>query len=72
MVAGRLGSTLVPQMALDQLVNSESELRAVHLNEPGPHRKIALVVRPNYVRASEIVVLQTLFESELKTKCYAS
>jgi LysR family hydrogen peroxide-inducible transcriptional activator len=72
MVAGRLGSTLVPQMALDQLVNSESELRAVHLNEPGPHRTIALVVRPNYVRASEIVVLQTLFESELKARCYAS
>ena len=50
MVAGKLGTTLVPQMALDQLIHNESELRAIHLNEPGPHRAIALVIRPNYVR----------------------
>ena len=36
MVAGKLGTTLVPQMALDQLTYNESELRAIHLNEPGP------------------------------------
>ena len=33
MVAGKLGTTLVPQMALDQLIHNESELRAIHLNE---------------------------------------
>ncbi|MCF6457420.1 hydrogen peroxide-inducible genes activator [Pseudoalteromonas sp. MMG024] len=71
MVAGKLGTTLVPQMALDQLVKNEGELAAVHLNEPGPHRTIALVVRPNYVRTSDIVLLQQLFENELKDKCYA-
>ena len=54
MVAGKLGSTLVPQMALDQLIYSESELRAIHLNEPGPHRTISLIIRPNYVRTHEI------------------
>lgn len=37
MVAGQLGTTLVPEMALDQLLRNESELRAIHLNEPGPH-----------------------------------
>ncbi|WP_100914753.1 hydrogen peroxide-inducible genes activator [Pseudoalteromonas spongiae] len=70
MVAGKLGTTLVPQMALDQLVKNEGELAAVHLNEPGPHRTIALVVRPNYVRTNDIVLLQQLFENELKDKCY--
>lgn len=70
MVAGKLGTTLVPQMALDQLVKNEGELTAVHLNEPGPHRTIALVVRPNYVRTNDIVLLQQLFENELKDKCY--
>ena len=71
MVAGKLGTTLVPQMALDQLVKNEGELTAVHLNEPGPHRTIALVVRPNYVRTNDIVLLQQLFEIELKEKCIA-
>ncbi|GHE98228.1 hydrogen peroxide-inducible genes activator [Thalassotalea profundi] len=66
MVAGKLGTTLVPQMALDQLIYNDSELRAIHLNEPGPHRKIALIVRPNYVRTDEIGLLKRLFNEQLK------
>jgi LysR family hydrogen peroxide-inducible transcriptional activator len=69
MVAGKLGSTLVPQMALDQLIYNESELRAIHLNEPGPHRSIALIIRPNYVRTSEITLLKEIFHEELMKKC---
>jgi LysR family hydrogen peroxide-inducible transcriptional activator len=72
MVAGKLGTTLVPQMALDQLVKNEGELTAVHLNEPGPHRTIALIVRPNYVRTNDIVLLQKLFEAELNEKCIST
>ncbi|MDE3272313.1 hydrogen peroxide-inducible genes activator [Pseudoalteromonas sp. G4] len=72
MVAGKLGTTLVPHMALDQLVKNEGELTAVHLNEPGPHRTIALVVRPNYVRTNDIVLLQKLFEAELNEKCISA
>jgi len=68
MVAGKLGSTLVPQMALDQLIHAESELRAIHLNEPGPHRTIALVIRPNYVRTDEITLLQNIFKTQLTEK----
>ena len=60
MVAGKLGTTLVPQMALDQLIYDESEIRAIHLNEPGPHRTIALVIRPNYVRTNELTILRCL------------
>lgn len=69
MVAGKLGTTLVPQMALDQLIYNESEIRAIHLNEPGPHRAIALVIRPNYVRTNELTILKDIFTKELIKKC---
>jgi len=69
MVAGKLGTTLVPQMALDQLIYNESELNAIHLNEPGPHRKIALVIRPNYVRTMEVLMLKDIFTKQLMAKC---
>jgi len=71
MVAGKLGTTLVPQMALDQLIYSESELRAIHLNEPGPHRKISLIIRPNYVRTDEITLLKDIFKAQLTKKVSA-
>ena len=70
MVAGKLGTTLVPQMALDQLIHTESELRAIHLNEPGPHRTIALVIRPNYVRTNELTILKDIFAAQLTNKCH--
>jgi len=69
MVAGKLGTTLVPQMALDQLIYDESEIRAIHLNEPGSHRTIALVIRPNYVRTNELTILRDIFNAELTKKC---
>ncbi len=69
MVAGRIGTTLVPQMALDQLVSGSSELKAVHLNEPGPHRKIALIIRPNYAGLNNIELLMDLFREQLKKHC---
>lgn len=65
MVAGKLGTTLVPQMALDQLIHNESELSAIHLNEPGPHRAISLVIRPNYVRTNELTLLKEVFTKQL-------
>lgn len=65
MVAGKLGTTLVPKMALDQLIYNESELRAIHLNEPSPHRRIALVIRPNYVRTNELTILKDIFTKQL-------
>lgn len=69
MVAGKLGTTFVPQMALDQLIHNESELAAVHLNEPGPHRTISFIIRPNYVRTNELNLLRTIFTEQLNKKC---
>ncbi len=66
MVAGRMGSTLVPAMALDQLVTGSNELSAVHLNEKGPHRRIAFIVRPNYTGVNNIEALMDLFRQQLE------
>lgn len=66
MVAGNLGTTLVPHMALDQLIYPESELTAVHLNEPGPHRRLAFIQRPNYTKTNDVDVLKDLFTQQLK------
>lgn len=66
MVAGKMGSTLVPQMALDQLLYQNSELKAVHLSEPGPHRTIAFITRLNYTGVQSIEVLMALFREQLQ------
>lgn len=66
MVAGKMGTTLIPQMALDNFLSSNPELRAQRLNEPGPHRKIAFIVRPNYARLADIEQLKQLFIKALE------
>lgn len=66
MVLGKLGTTLVPEMALDQLISQHDELAAVHLNEPGPHRRIAFVVRPTYSRMSTIEALIEVCRESLR------
>lgn len=58
MVAGRMGSTLVPEMALGQLVAPNPRLVAIPLAEPGPHRELAFLVRPNYPSLHNIELLR--------------
>ncbi len=65
LVAGKMGTTLVPQMALGQLLAANDVLVKAHLNEPGPHRKIAFVTRPNYVGVDDLEALMALFKQEL-------
>ena len=66
MVAGHMGSTLVPAMSLDQLLSGNKELCAVHLDEPGPHRRLAFIIRPNYPGVKSIEMLIQLFRQELE------
>lgn len=66
MVAGKMGVTFVPQMALDQLASTSTELRASHLSDPGPHRKIAFVTRLNFSGVSSIELLINVFREKLK------
>ncbi len=69
MVASQMGTTMVPQMALDQLVSHSNELTAVHLNEPGPHRKLAFITRLNYAGVPNIELLIKLFKGQLMHYC---
>ena len=68
MVLGKLGSTLIPEMAIEQLVSQNTQLSAVHLNEPSPHRRIAFIIRPNYTRLSSIEALIALSRAALQEK----
>lgn len=66
LVANGLGTTLVPAMALPQLVDSNPKIAKVPLAEPGPHREIAFVVRPNYPNVDNIELLMQLFRRQLQ------
>ncbi len=65
MAAGKLGSTLVPQMALDTLLSGTPELKAIPLEEPGPHRRLAFIMRPNFAGLPSIELLGNLFRNSL-------
>lgn len=65
LVAGKIGSTLVPEIALEQLVHENSQLAIVPLDEPGPHRELAFAIRPNYPGMSNVETLVQLFREEL-------
>lgn len=67
MVLGNLGTTLVPEMALEQLVAQNRGLSAIHLDEPSPHRRIAFILRPNYTRMSSIEALIKVCKAALGT-----
>ena len=68
LVIGKMGSTLIPEMALEQLVAANVELKAMRLAEPGPHRSIAFVVRPNYANIGNIEALMKIFKHELSAQ----
>ncbi|MFQ3245723.1 MAG: LysR family hydrogen peroxide-inducible transcriptional activator [Arenicella sp.] len=66
LVAGKLGTTLVPEMALEQLIESNALLSKARLSESGPHRRIAFIVRPNYSGVNNIELLMAQFKASLK------
>ncbi len=66
LVKGKMGTTLVPKMALKELVGSRKDLSISHLDEPGPHREIALIVRPNYAGMDNAKMLVEFFGNSLK------
>ena len=65
MVQGNLGTTLIPAMAKEQLIEGNKNLIAIHLNEPSPHRRLAFIFRPNYTRLSSIEALIDLCKKAL-------
>ena len=66
LVKGKMGTTLVPEMALKELVGNKKDLSISHLDEPGPHREIALIIRPNYAGMESVKVLIDFFRNSLR------
>ena len=66
LVKGKMGTTLVPKMALKELVGNKRGLFISHLNEPGPHREIALITRSNYAGMDTAMMLLDFFSKSLK------
>ena len=66
LVKGKMGTTLVPKMALKELVVNKKDLSISHLDEPGPHREIALIIRPNYAGMESVKVLIDFFGNSLR------
>jgi LysR family hydrogen peroxide-inducible transcriptional activator len=65
MVASNLGTTLIPEMALHQLHEHYPDISALRLQEPGPHRQLAFVMRPNFTRIQCIENLITICKQSL-------
>ncbi len=65
MVLGNMGTTLIPEMAIEQLTSQHQSLSVVHLNEPGPHRQLAFILRPNFTRLSSIETLINICKEKL-------
>nr|MCS5593916.1 LysR substrate-binding domain-containing protein [Porticoccaceae bacterium] len=68
LVVGKMGSTLVPQMALATLMGVNESLCNVHLSEPGPHRELTMIMRPTYAGVHNIELLKVLFNSQLSMR----
>ena len=66
LVKGEMGTTLVPEMALKELVGNKKDLSISHLDEPGPHREIALIIRPNYAGMESVKILIDFFGNSLR------
>lgn len=64
MALAGMGTTLVPKMALDQLVGTH-DITAVPLAESGPHRRLAFITRLNYARVDDVQLLSEIFGNAL-------
>ncbi len=64
-IAG-MGTTLIPEMALQQVHHQNDDLVTIPLAEKGPHRRIAFVTRLNYARVDDVNLLGNLFKQVLQ------
>lgn len=72
LVAGNIGTTLVPEIALAQMVDKNTQLTSIPLEELGPHRRLAIAIRPNYPGMTNIQALVRLFGDRLKEAATSS
>lgn len=65
LVAGKMGKTLVPKLAVNQLIESIPSLVESELDEPGPHRELAVIIRPTYTGLQHVEELIEIFKEKL-------
>lgn len=66
MALAGMGTTLVPEIAIDQIAGDN--VAVVPLAEKGPHRKLAFVTRLNYARVNDVKILSEIFSQVLAKK----
>lgn len=66
MALSGMGTTLVPQMAADQIRQQNPNAAMIPLIEQGPHRKLAFITRLNYARVDDVNLLGKLFANALR------
>lgn len=71
MSVNNMGITFVPEMALPYLTYLKDKVKFVPLTIKGPHRRFALVTRPNYPRMNELETLTQLFTNVIDSKLKA-
>ena len=69
LVKGGMGTTLIPAMATEQLVDNDRMLTKAYLDEKSPHREIALLTRKTFVAMDEVGLLADIFSEELQKFC---
>ena len=66
LVKGGMGTTLIPAMATEQLVDNDRMLTKAYLDEKSPHRELALLTRETFVAMDEVGLLADIFSEELQ------
>lgn len=59
-----MGTTLIPEIALEQI--SQESVSITPLQEKGPHRRLAFISRLNYARVNDIKSLSAIFQQALQ------
>ena len=72
LVINKMGSTLVPQMALQPLTGAFTSLARLPLNQSSPHRELAIVARSSYPGTESILHLSRLLSKNLAAHHYTS
>ncbi len=65
MALSGMGTTLIPQMASEQIRQQNPDVALIPLDEATPHRRLAFITRLNYARVDDVNLLGGLFANAL-------
>lgn len=65
MALSGMGTTLVPEMASEQIRQQNPDVALIPLDETAPHRRLAFITRLNYARVDDVNLLGKLFAESL-------